>query len=131
MKAWLQQILMTQSRLKSYIWGWMCSTQRFWGQYNQNVFDFITLPNYIALVTGNVTTALYFSKRKDLNKTRWNNVNKRKFRILDDPVLVTPDEICDYFIDVKKDLILEADLYIELYEYADRTKQHQICKCQL
>ena len=28
-------------------------------------------------------------------------MNKRKFRILDDPVLVTPDEIFDYFNDVR------------------------------
>ena len=33
-------------------------------------------------------------------------------------VLVTPDEIFDYFIDVKLDLIMEADLYIELSQRA-------------
>ena len=57
-------------------------------------------------------------------------VNKRKFRILDDPVLVTPDEIFNYFIDVKEDLTMEADLYLELSECAtDRNKQDHICTC--
>ena len=51
-------------------------------------------------------------------KTRCKNINFRKFRILDDPVLVTPDEIFDYFIDVKENLTMEADLHIELPEHA-------------
>ena len=51
-----------------------------------------------------------------LIKTRSKNINKRKFRKLDDSILVTPDEIFDYFIDVKQDLTLEPDLYIELSE---------------
>ena len=55
---------------------------------------------------------------KNLVKTKCKNVNKRKFRILDDPVLVRPDEIFDYFIDVKEGLTTEADLYIELSERA-------------
>ena len=33
-------------------------------------------------------------------------------------VLVTPDEIFDYFIDVKVDLIMEAYLHIEVSERA-------------
>ena len=60
---------------------------------------------------------LYF-KRNYLVKTRCKNINKRKFRILDDPVLVTPDEIFDYFIDVEEDLTMEADLYTELSKCA-------------
>ena len=35
-----------------------------------------------------------------------------------DPLLVTPAEIFDYFIDLKEDLTREADLYIELPERA-------------
>ena len=46
----------------------------------------------------------FYLKGNYLVKTTCKNVNKRKFRILDDPVLVTPDEIFDYFIDVKEDL---------------------------
>ena len=38
--------------------------------------------------------------------------------MLDDPVLVTSDEIFDYFIDVKDNLTMEVDLYIELSERA-------------
>ena len=53
-----------------------------------------------------------------LVKTRCKNINKRKFRILGNPVLVTSDEIFDYFIDVKEDLIIEADLYTKLSEHA-------------
>ena len=45
-------------------------------------------------------------------------INNKKFRILDDPVLVTPDEIFNYFVDVKEDLTMEANLYIELFERA-------------
>ena len=48
-------------------------------------------------------------------KTRSKNLNERKYRILYDPVMVTPDEIFDYFIDVKDDLTMEADLHIDLY----------------
>ena len=44
---------------------------------------------------------------------------KKKIRILDDnPVLVTPDEIFDYFIDIKENLTIEADIHIELSERA-------------
>ena len=43
------------------------------------------------------------------------SINKRKFKILDDPVLVTPEEIFDYFIDIKEDSTMEADLYIMNY----------------
>ena len=43
------------------------------------------------------------------------NISKRKFKILDDPVLVTPNEIFDYFIYVKEDLTMEADLYVMNY----------------
>ena len=43
-----------------------------------------------------------YSKGNCLVETRCKNINKRKFRILDDAVLVTPDEIFDYFIDVKE-----------------------------
>ena len=53
-----------------------------------------------------------------LIKTTCKNINKRKFRILDDPVLVTPDEIFDNFIGVNEDLTMEVDLYIELSERA-------------
>ena len=56
-----------------------------------------------------------YLKGNYLVKTRCKNINKR---IFDDPVLVTPDEIFDYFIDVKEDLTTEADLYIELSERA-------------
>ena len=59
-----------------------------------------------------------YLKRNYLVKTSCENTNNRKFRIFDDPVLVTPDEIFDYFIDVKEDLRMKADLYIELYERA-------------
>ena len=40
-----------------------------------------------------------------LVRTRCKNINNRKFSILDDPVLVTPAELFDYFIDLKEDLI--------------------------
>ena len=53
-----------------------------------------------------------------LVNTRYKNINKRTFRILGDPVLVRPNEIFDYFIDVKDDLTMEANLYIELPERA-------------
>ena len=53
-----------------------------------------------------------------LVKTRCKNINKRKLKILDDTVLVTSVEIFDYFIDVKEDLTMDADLYIELSERA-------------
>ena len=33
-------------------------------------------------------------------------------RILDDAVLATPDEIFDYFVDIKKDLTVEADFIV-------------------
>ena len=59
-----------------------------------------------------------YLKGNYLVKTRCKNVNKRKFRILDDPVLVTPNEIFNYFIDIKEDLTVEADLYIKLSERA-------------
>ena len=86
---------------------------------NHNVFDFIILPSYIALITGNMLQPVYilkiFEKGKSstkmhdkyghvilpdelylkgnyLVKNSRKNINKRKFRILDDPVLVTPDE---------------------------------------
>ena len=52
-----------------------------------------------------------------LIKTRCKK-HKRKFRILDDPVLVTPDEIFDNFIGVNEDLTMEVDLHIELSERA-------------
>ena len=42
-----------------------------------------------------------YLKGSCLVKTRCKNINKRKFRILGNPVLVTSDEIFDYFIDVK------------------------------
>ena len=113
---------------------------------NQNVFDFITLTSYIALITGNMLQPVYmlqllkiFEKGKAITKmhdksghmilpdelylkgnylikARCKNINKRKFRIVDNTVLVTPDEIFDYFIDVKEDLTMEANLYIELSE---------------
>ena len=53
-----------------------------------------------------------------LVNTRYKNIYKRTFRIFGDPVLVTPNEIFDYFIDVKDDLTMEANLYIELPERA-------------
>ena len=53
-----------------------------------------------------------------LVNTRYKNINKRTFGILGDPVLVRPNEIFDYFIDVKDDLTMEANLYIELPERA-------------
>ena len=108
---------------------------------NQNVFDFISLPSYMALITGNMLQPVYilniFEKGKTstkmydkyghvilpdklhlkgnyLFKTRCKNINKRKFRILDGPVVVAPEEIFDHFIDVKKDLTMEADLCTEL-----------------
>ena len=59
-----------------------------------------------------------YLKGNYLVKTRCKNISKRKFKIFDDPVLVTPVEIFDYFIDVKEDLTMEADLYIELSERA-------------
>ena len=110
---------------------------------NQNVFDFITLTSYIALITGNMLQPVYilkiFEKGKAITKmhdksghmilpdelylkgnylikTRCKNINKIKFRIVDNTVLVTPDEIFDYFIDVKEDLTMEANIYIELSE---------------
>ena len=60
----------------------------------------------------------FYLKGNYLVKTRCKNINKRKFKILEDPVLVTPDEIFSYFFDVKEDLTMEADLYIELSEHA-------------
>ena len=59
-----------------------------------------------------------YLKGNCLVKTRCENINKRKFRILGYPVLVTSDEIFDYFIDVKEDLTIEADLYTKLSEHA-------------
>ena len=59
-----------------------------------------------------------YLKGNYLVKTSCKNISKRKLKILDDPVLVTPVEIFDYFIDVKEDLTMEADLYIELSERA-------------
>ena len=59
-----------------------------------------------------------YLKGNYLVTTRCKNINKRKFRILDDPVLVTPDKIFNYIIDVKEDLAMEADLYIEISERA-------------
>ena len=59
-----------------------------------------------------------YLKGNYLVKTRCKNINKRKFRILRDPILVTPDEIFDYFVDVKEDLTMKTNLYIELSERA-------------
>ena len=47
-----------------------------------------------------------YLKGNYLLKTRCKNINKGKFRIFDDPVLVTPDEIFIYFINVKEDLTM-------------------------
>ena len=44
-----------------------------------------------------------YLKGNYLVKTRCKNINKRKFRIFDYQVLVKPDEIFNYFIDVKED----------------------------
>ena len=54
------------------------------------------------------------------------NISKRKFKILDDPVLVTPNEIFDYFIYVKEDLTMEADLYVMKYLNVPQYKQIEI-----
>ena len=81
---------------------------------DQNVFNFITFPSCIALITGynqfifsrflkkvkqvlrcTTSTGLFvlpdelYLKGNYLVKTRCKNINRRKFRILDDPVLVT------------------------------------------
>ena len=53
-----------------------------------------------------------YLKGNYLLKTRCKNINKKKMRILDDAVLATPDEIFDYFIDIKKDLTVEADFIV-------------------
>ena len=59
-----------------------------------------------------------YLKGKYSVKTRCKK-KKKKIRILDDnPVLVTPDEIFDYFIDIKENLTIEADIHIELSERA-------------
>ena len=95
-----------------------------------NVFDFITLTSYIALITGTMLQPVYilkilekgkastkmydkyghvilpdelYLKGNYLVKTRSKNLNKGKFSIVDDTVLVTPDGIFHYFIDVKED----------------------------
>ena len=60
-----------------------------------------------------------YLKGKYIVKTRCKKYTKKKFRILDDnPVLVTPDEIFDYFIDIKENLTIEADIHFELSERA-------------
>ena len=47
-------------------------------------------------------------------KTRSKNIKKKQFKILEDPVLISPDEPFEQFLDISNDLTMDNSTYNKL-----------------
>ena len=47
-------------------------------------------------------------------KTRSENIKKKQFKFLEDPVLISPDELFGHFLDISDDLTMDNSTYNEL-----------------
>ena len=105
------------------------------------LFEFVSLSSYAALIAGSTTEPIYivkivekarasekihdkyghvvfpgelYLKGKYLVKTRSKNIKKKQFKILEDPVLISPDELFEHFLDISDDLTMDNSTYNEL-----------------
>ncbi len=113
---------------------------------SEQVFDFIEVPSYVSLFTGNRNEPLYFVQINEkgiadtdltdpyghfiasgekflrgfyLKMTRSRNINKKKFTVLPTPIYLAPDEICDTYVDITSDLYLDINTYNVLIQKAN------------
>ena len=53
-----------------------------------------------------------------LVKTRSKSSKKKQFKVLDNHVLITPDDVFEFFLDIDEQNTMEVSLYGELVERA-------------
>ena len=98
------------------------------------LFEFVSLSSYAALIAGSTTEPIYivkivekarasekihdkyghvvfpgelYLKGKYLVKTRSKNIKKKQFKILEESVLISPDELFEHFLDISDDLTMD------------------------
>ena len=113
---------------------------------SDQVFDFIEVPSFVTLFTGNKNEPLYFVKitekgtaGKDiddayghliqkgekflkgfyLKTTRSKSISKKKFAVLPTPVVLAPEEVCDTYVDIDNDLFLDIETFNVLIQKAN------------
>ena len=112
----------------------------------EQILDFIEVPSFVSLFTGSPSEPLYFVKvtekgiaTKDLTdpyghfiqngemflkghylkQCRSKNINQKKFQILPTPIVFSPDEVFDTYIDIDIDgLHLDTQSYNLLIQKA-------------
>lgn len=107
-------------------------------QTDEQVFDFIDVPSYASLLTGVKAEPLYFVSLKEkgvcdesksdswghaiftgekcfqgnyFKLVRSRNINYKKFDILQEEVLISPDEINDTYVEINENMMLDATMY--------------------
>ena len=115
---------------------------------NQQVFDFVEVPSYVSLITGNIVEPLYFVKitekgiaEKDmydpydhfigkgewyfkaeyLKQTSSRKLNFKQFEVLHTDIIISPDAIFDTHVDINDDSMqINVNLYNSLMRKASQ-----------
>ena len=112
---------------------------------DEQIFDFVEIPSFVTLFTGVNAEPLYFLKITEkgisdgnLTDTRGHvvlpglryfkgnyfklvrsrNISFKKFDILPMSVIITPDEVCDTYVEIDKKMLLDVKIYKSLIQKA-------------
>ena len=119
--------------------------EEFEGNRDEQIFDFVEIPSFVTLFTGVNTDPLYFLKITEkgisdgtltdawghvvlpglqyfkgnyLKPVRSRNLSFKKFDILPLSVIITPDEVCDTYVEIDKSMLLDMKIYNSLIQKA-------------
>ena len=112
---------------------------------DEQIFDFIDTPSFVTLFTGASSEPLYFIKLTEkgvsdgtitdnwghiispglryfkgnyLKAVRSRSISHKKFDVLLLPVLITPDEVYDTYVEIDKNMMLDINIYNNLIQKA-------------
>ena len=112
----------------------------------KRLFDFLDVPSFASLFSGNQNEPLYFVKvtekgtaQKDLTDpyghfigngkrffkgfyfklSRSKHISKKKFQLLPTPIVFAPDEVSDTIVETTEDLYLDAQHFKRLIQKAN------------
>ena len=125
---------------EEYLYG-----EEFEGNRDEQIFDFVDIPSFVTLFTGANVEPLYFLKITEkgisdgtltdtwghavlpglryfkgnyLKPVRSRNISFEKFDILPMSVIIKPDEVCDTYMEIDKNILLDVKIYNSLIQKA-------------
>ena len=119
--------------------------EEFEGNRDEQIFDFVEIPSFVTLFTGVNAEPLYFlkiTKKGISNRTLTDtsghvvlpglqyfngnylkavpsrNISSKKFDILPMSAIITSDEVCDTYVEIDKNMLLDVKIYNSLTQKA-------------